>query len=91
MMARQASKVGTNFSLTPRFSGVVDEQRRRQNRFNGFDGEWQTVETVNDVRASLLTPLKQGVNEKPRSTANVRIAYHQTSFATPAGENNIRG
>jgi hypothetical protein len=62
-------------SLTPHFSGVGTTMGGR-NRFNGFSanggaysqaGGLETVETVGAQHWHSCTPLKWGVNEKPRS------------------------
>ena len=50
-------------SLTPCFSGVFGV-REDQNRFNGFRRAIETVETVPTLGGPLITPLKQGVNER---------------------------
>ena len=38
-----------------------------RNRFNGFNEVRKTVETVSDSISTLITPLKQGVNERTLS------------------------
>jgi hypothetical protein len=94
-------------SLTPHFSGVGTTMGGR-NRFNGFSangGAWSQagrLETVETVRAQLwpsCTPLKWGVNEKPRSgqaggrvssPAAGPIARRQRPFLTLAESHALR-
>ena len=59
----QATAVSSLRGLTSR---VVDVTARKFNRFNGFREDptlEETVETVSDLPASIITPLKRGVNE----------------------------
>jgi hypothetical protein len=52
-------------SLTARFSGVA-ERSRTANRFSGFSRALETAEAVRDFNSCSLTPLKRGVNERPK-------------------------